>query len=132
MFVFDTAIINLGIGLLGLILINILLGSITSIIEKRFDKAKFIQGLVKGIVVIVSFVGVFAIGVLNPNVLVLSMNGQDVNLITGINLIVLAGYLFYGKQVLTKLSSFVHGNFDVVETVVPSQPVREQPTQPQQ
>lgn len=114
-FIFDTQIVNLGIGLLGLILINILLGSITSIIEKKFDKAKLIQGLIKGTIVIISFIGVFVIGLLNPNVLLVSMNGQELNLVSVINAIVLAGFIFYGKQVLSKLSVFVNGNFDIAK-----------------
>lgn len=125
-FVFDIQMFNLGIGLIGLIIINILLGSITSIIEKKFDKAKFLQGLVKGLIVTISFVGVYEIGALNPNIIVINANGQDLNLMTGIYIIVFTGFAFYAKQVFSKLATFVNGNFEVAEQPTSIQ----EPTQP--
>ena len=50
----DLSIINLGIGLVLVMCINIILGSINSIFEKAFDKKKFSKGLLKNFVTLLS------------------------------------------------------------------------------
>ena len=78
-FVFDVQIFNLGLGLLILIGVNILLGSINSILERKFDKEKFIAGVVKGVIVSVSFIAVYVVGLLNPSI-ALDIMGQQLTL----------------------------------------------------
>jgi len=109
-FVFDFQILYLGIGLLGLILINILLGSINSFLERKFDKEKFINGIIKGSIVIISFVGVYLIGNIVPDV-ILDINEQEVTLLMAINVIILGGFIWYAKEVLQKLASFINAKF---------------------
>ena len=104
----DLNMINVGVGLLGLILINIILGSMSAILQKQFDKIKLFQGIIKGIIVTISFIGCVFIGQLNPDILVISAEGQDVNLVTGINILLITAYIWYGKEVFTKLASFVN------------------------
>lgn len=103
----DNQMLRLGIGLLGLILINILLGSINSLFSKDFDKTKFYKGFLKGFIVILSFFGTYGIGVINPDVITMNINDVDVNLVTAIHLTVLGAFIAYGKQVIEKLSTFV-------------------------
>lgn len=110
--IFDIQIFTLGLSLLALICINILLGSINAIIHKDFDKIKLIQGSIKGVIICVSFIGCYFIGVLNPDIIVINANGQDINLLTAINVIILSGYIWYGKEVLIKLANFI--NVDIV------------------
>ena len=111
----DYNIFNLGLSLLILALINITLGSITSIFQQQFDKIKFLRGFIKASIIVLSFVGVIYVGSLNPDIVVISVNNQNVDLYTGTKMLMLTGYLFYGKQVLIKLSSFVSGNYKIEE-----------------
>jgi len=111
----DIQTLYLGASLLGLVIINIVLGSISSLFQKQFDKVKFWQGVLKGLIVIFCFVGVVFIGRLNPNVIVINVNGQDVSLLTGTYMLMLGSYIFYGKEVLVKLSSFISGKYKIDE-----------------
>lgn len=113
--ILDSNIITLGGSLLGLVCINIILGSITSFFNQQFDKRKFWVGLLKGAIVTVSFVGVCYIGKLTPDIIVINVNGQDVSLYDGTYLLILSSYLWYSKEVLIKLSSFVGGKYKVDE-----------------
>lgn len=105
--IFDAQLFILGGSLLTLILINILLGSINAIIQKEYDGVKLRQGFLKGIIVCISFVGCYFVGLLNPDLLVLNIEGQEITLLTGINIILVGGYVFYGKDILEKLAGFV-------------------------
>jgi len=109
---FDFQMVYLGIGLLGLILINILLGSINSFLERKFDKVKFINGIIKGVIVTISFIGVYFIGVIVPNISI-DINGQEITLLMAINVIILGGFTYYAKEVLIKLSSFVNAKINL-------------------
>lgn len=109
-FVLDYQMIYLAAGLLGLILINILLGSISSFLERKFDLEIFVNGLIKGIIVIVSFAGVYLIGFFVPDILI-EINGQEFTLLMAVNIIVFGGFVFYAKEVLVKLSAFVNAKF---------------------
>jgi small basic protein len=109
-FVFDFQMLYLGVGLLGLVLINILLGSINSILERKFDKKIFINGIIKGFIVVVSFIGVYGIGLINSEIY-LDINGQQLTLLMAVNTIVLGGFVFYGKEVMVKLANFVNAKF---------------------
>ncbi len=111
----DFQIINLSVGLLFLMIINIVLGSIASIFESKFDKNKLIKGMVKGGIVLGCFIGTFYVGILNPDIIVANINGQDVDLLTGTHMILLAGYVWYGKEVLTKLITFIAGKLEINE-----------------
>jgi hypothetical protein len=62
-------------------------------------------------VVTASFIGVCVIGKLTPEIIVINVNGQDVSLYDGTYLLMLSSYLWYSKEVLVKLSSFVSGSF---------------------
>ena len=113
----DYSIFNLGLSLLILTIINIALGSITSIFQQKFDKTKFIRGFIKASIIVLSFVGVIYVGSLNPDIVVISVNNQNVDLYTGTRMLMLAGYLFYGKECLVKLSSFVSGKYKTEEII---------------
>lgn len=113
-FVFDFQMLYLAIGLLGLILINVLIGSINGFLERKFDKKKFIDGLIKGSVVCVSFVGVYFIGILNPSIAI-EIGDQQLTLLMAVNIVLLSGFGWYGKEVLTKLATFVNAKFNIAE-----------------
>ena len=109
-FVFDFQMLNLGIALLGFIIINILLGSMDTLLQKKFDKDKCIMGCIKGAIITASFVGVYFIGTLIPDVMI-DINGQEITILMAVNLIVVSGLAWYAKEVLIKLASFVKAKF---------------------
>lgn len=111
----DLTIINLGIGLVGLMTINIILGSIDSLFYKSFDKFKLWKGILKSGVVTFCAIGIYGIGYINPTVIVLDIDGQSVNLLTAVALIVMSAFIFYGKQCVDKLSKIIIGEKSVDE-----------------
>ena len=113
----DQNTIYLGISLLILICINIVLGSVNGIFQQQFDKVKFGRGITKGLVVSLCFYLILIVGRLNPNILVINVDGNEVNLGNATYLLMLSGYLFYGKECLGKLSSFVSGKYKIDEVI---------------
>ena len=101
--------IKLGLGLLGLMSINIILGSIDSIFNQSFDKVKFKQGIFKSLIIMLCTIGIYVIGYFNPNVIVINVNGQDVGLLTAIYLMIMGGFVLYGKQCIEKLTVLIMG-----------------------
>lgn len=108
----------LGIGLLLLIVVNIVLGSIDALLSEAFDFEKFKRGVIKGGVVAICFAITYLVGWLCPNVLAVYINGQSVNLLTAVYLVIMAGFLFYAKEVVLKLALFVNGKISVGELVL--------------
>ena len=111
-FIFDLQIVQLGLGLIILILVNIMLGSMSAILNREFDKEKLLRGFIKGAIITVSFISCYGVGLLNPDVMVINVNGQDVNMLTSINIIVLGGYGWYAVQVASKLAGFINAKFN--------------------
>jgi len=111
----DMNIIYLGIGLIILMATNITLGSIDALLTQDFNRKKFLQGLIKAFVVIICFIATYFVGIINPNVIAVSINGEMVNVMTGMNLVVMAGFVFYTKEVLLKLAAFIKGKIDIGE-----------------
>ena len=114
----------LGLGLLLLITVNIVLGSIDAVLSGQFDGTKFKRGIIKGLIVALCFAVTYLVGWLNPDVMAVTINGESVNLLTAVYLVIMAGFLFYAKEVIVKLASFVKGKLDVgeltVDTTVPA------------
>ena len=78
--VLDMTIIRLAAGLVLLIAANIALGSINAIIAGKWDRAKFRNGCIKSAVVAMALIAVYFAGYLNPNLMVVEVDGQTVNL----------------------------------------------------
>ncbi len=110
--------LRLGLGLLALIAVNIVLGSVDAFLAKSFDRGKFLRGVIKGAIVALCFAATYLVGWANPDVLAVTINGEAVNLLTAVTLVIMAGFLFYAKEVVLKLATFVHGKLDTGELVV--------------
>lgn len=110
--------LRLGMGLLTLIAVNIILGSIDALLSGSFDPGKCRRGIIKGIIVALCFAATYLVGWINPNVLAVTINGQSVNLLTAVYLVIMAGFLFYAKEVIMKLASFVYGKLAIGELMV--------------
>jgi hypothetical protein len=61
------------------------------------------------------FAATYLVGYLNPNIVAVEVNGVQVSVKTGIDLVVLAGYYHYAKQVIEKLTEIIKGDLFVSE-----------------
>lgn len=98
--VLDMTIIHLAAGLVLLIAANIALGSINAIIAGKWDRAKFRNGCIKSAVVAMALIAVYFAGYLNPNLMVVEVDGQTVNLMTAVSLSILSAFTVYAIDVL--------------------------------
>ena len=108
----DMQIVYIALGLISLMMANILLGTGLSIIDntQEFDIKKLKKGILKSLLVIVSFSLVYVCGLLNPNVVSIDINGQTVNLISGINIMLTLSAGLYAKKVFDKLGEVINLN----------------------
>lgn len=104
---FDIEILNLAGGLFLLIVTNIGLGSNTAIMEGVFDEVKFRNGCIKGAVIAAALVAVYFAGYLNPNLLVIEVEGQTVNLMSAVYALLMAAFVAYAVDVLKKLRDLI-------------------------
>ena len=81
----------------------------------EFDRPKLRRGVTKGAIVAVCFAITYLVGWLNPEVVAISINGQAVNLLTAVYLVIMAGFLFYAYEVIGKLAGFVRGKLKTGE-----------------
>jgi len=95
---------HLLLGLLLVILANMLLGSVTSIINKKFNWKKLGKGSIKGAVVVVSIGLLWLAGLLNPNVVVL----DDYTITMGVEIITMASFIWYASQAILKLKNIMY------------------------
>lgn len=111
----DQNTLLLGGSLLTLVIVNILLGSVSSLFQKQFEKVKFFQGICKGLIIVLCFILVLIVGKLNANIVIVNINNQAVDLATATNMLMLSSYAWYGKEVYIKMTSFLNGNYKITE-----------------
>lgn len=103
----DIAIVRLGIGLVLLIAANIALGSVNAFMEGTWDMMKFRNGCIKGGVIALALIAVYFAGYLNPDLMVVEVSGQTVNLMTAVSLVMLAAFTAYAVDVIGKLKDML-------------------------
>ena len=103
----DMASIRLAVGLVLLIAANIALGSINAIIACEWDLVKFRNGCIKGGVIALALIAVYFAGYLNPDLMVVEVSGQTVNLMTAVSLVMLAAFTAYAVDVIGKLKDML-------------------------
>ena len=133
--VLDMTIIRLAAGLVLLIAANIALGSINAIIDGEWDQAKFRNGCIKSAVVAAALVAVYFAGYLNPDLMVVEVDGQTVNLMTAVSLAMLAAFTAYAVDVLKKLKDMLSTatpGADAAPTALPSGEGKEDHTAPEE
>ena len=81
-----TSIIHLAVGLVLLVAVNIVLGSLNALFDGSFDKVKLRNGIIKGIIVAACFIAFYMAGYLNPDIIAIEVDEQTVNLMTASNL----------------------------------------------
>ena len=99
--------ITLSAGLILVIIANIALGSTSAIIEGNWDKVKFRNGCIKGGIISVALIAVYFAGYLNPDLMVVDIDGQTVNLMTAVSLVMLAAFTAYAVDVIKKLKDML-------------------------
>lgn len=99
--------LNIIIGVILVMISNVLLGASLAKLKKEFNKETFFNGIFKIVCIGVSVGFMYLCSYLNPDIMVLNINGIDVNLITGIQLIGIAGITLYGAESLKKLANII-------------------------
>lgn len=120
--VLDMTMLRLAAGLILVIAANIALGSIGAIIEGDWDRVKFRNGCIKGGVVALALIAVYFAGYLNPDLMVVDIDGQTVNLMTAVSLVMLAAFTAYAVDVIKKLK-------DMLTTTTPGSDVPTPPSE---
>lgn len=105
--ILDMTMLRLAAGLLLVIAANIALGSINAIIDGEWDTMKFRNGCIKGAVIALALIAVYFAGYLNPDLMVVEVDGQTVNLMTAVSLAMLAAFTAYAVDVLKKLKEML-------------------------
>ena len=112
--ILDMTVVKLAAGLLPLIAANIALGSINAIIAGTWDLVKFRNGCIKSLVIAAALIAVYLAGFLNPDLMVVDVDGQKVNLMTAVTLTMLAAFTAYAVDVIKKLK-------DMLTTPIPGE-----------
>lgn len=107
MSILDLTIVKLAVGLVLLIAANIGLGSIDAIINNTWDLMKFRNGCIKGGMVAAALIAVYFAGFLNPDLLVVEVDGETVNLMTAVYIAMLAAFAAYAVDVLKKVKDML-------------------------
>lgn len=103
----EQTIIRLAVGLVLLVAVNIVLGSLDALFDGTFDKTKCRNGIIKGIIIAVCFIAFYVAGRLNPDIVAIDIDGETVNVATAANLAMVTAYVLYAKDVFSKLSKLV-------------------------
>jgi len=99
----------LAIGLIILIIVNIVLGSLSAMFAGDFDWKRFRTGVYKGGIIFLCLALIYLAGFLNQDVIAFEVSGQAVNLMQAVYLIVFTGYVYYGKNDVEKLYKMFTG-----------------------
>jgi hypothetical protein len=109
----DMVTLRLAIGLMLLMTANITLGSVDALFTQAFNWKKFNQGVIKALVVIGCFILVYIAGVLNSELILVNINGEEVTLLTGIYLTIFFSAVWYAKEVFKKLANLINSKINI-------------------
>lgn len=105
--------LKITIGLISVMLANVLLGVTLAKLKREFKKEKLLTGLVKYASVLIGISLMYLAGYLNPDILVASIDGIEVNLMAGIKVLFISGIVYYGMQDLIKLKNLLGLSNDI-------------------
>ncbi|HAN20435.1 MAG: hypothetical protein A2Y15_08765 [Clostridiales bacterium GWF2_36_10] len=98
------ATLFLAIGLLILIMVNIILGSMKGFLNKSFDWDKCRKGIYKNGIIFICLTLVYLAGYLNQDIIAIEVGELKVNLMQATYYTILASYLYYAADVIKKIS----------------------------
>ena len=99
--------LNSFIGLASVMLANVLMGVTLAKLKQNFNKKKMLEGLVKIGGVLIAIGLLYLTSYFNPNILVVNVDGKNMNLIDAMNLLFTTGIVIYGGQDLIKLKDIL-------------------------
>lgn len=88
------------IGLICVMGANIIFGSTKNSLLEGFDFKKFIKGLIKAVLIALGMALIYVAGYYNPQIMAINIGGVDMNLMQGIEAIIIAGIMGYGYKAL--------------------------------
>lgn len=109
--------IKIILGLICVMIANVLLGTSIAKLKKQFNKRTLWNGIFKFLLIVISVTMMYLCSYLNPNIMVANINGQEVNLATGMELIFIAGIVLYGYKDLIKLRDLLKIKTNIEETI---------------
>jgi hypothetical protein len=95
------------IGLVCVMIANILLGAKLADLKDEFKWSKVWAGLFKSACVTLSAGLMYICSYYNPNIMIANINGINVNLISAMEALFIAGIIMYGYQDLNKLQAII-------------------------
>lgn len=104
---------NLIIGLLAAMLANILLGGSLALFKKEFSWKKLFSGVFKASCIALGCFLMYVVSFYNSDIFVANINGTNVNLISGMKAIFVAGIILYGYQDLNKLQKIIKTDISI-------------------
>lgn len=109
--------LNIVLGLLGVMAANVLLGASLAKLQKEFSWRKMFSGGFKIICILGAAALMYGCSFLNPDIIVVSINNANVNLIEAMRYVGVAGITFYGAQDIKKLIDILKVNVEVSNPV---------------
>ena len=107
--------IKIIIGLLCTVAANVLLGAKLADLQNNFSWKKLWAGLFKSLCIVAAVCLMYLCSYYNPDIFVASINGINVNLITGMEALFVAGITLYGYQDLNKLQKILKTKVEIKE-----------------
>lgn len=98
---------NSFIGLAAVMLANVLMGVTLAKLKKNFNKKKMLEGLVKIGGVLIAIGLLYLASYFNPNILVVNVEGKNMNLIDAMNLLFTTGIMIYSGKDMIKLKDIL-------------------------
>ena len=105
--------IKIIIGLISVMLANVMLGITLAKLKQEFKKEKLLDGLVKYAGILIGISLMYLTGYLNSDIMIATIDGIEVNLMTGIEVLFISGIVFYGMQDLIKLKDLLGLSNDI-------------------
>lgn len=115
----DMECVNAGIGLIFLMLVNVVLGSLKAKILEEFDWKVMVIGLLKGAIVSVCITIVYLVGLMNAQLIVANINGVEMNLAIAVTTLIMSAFVWYGYQSIQKIANILNigGRISIKDTV---------------
>lgn len=106
--------IGIMIGVASLMIANILMGLTKGYLKDNFNKEKLIGGVIKSVALIGAVMLMYLTAYINPNILIASVGGIDLNLMGAMKSVGIAGIIHYGIDCLKKLVSILQLKVEVL------------------
>lgn len=98
---------KLVIGLLCVMFTNIMLGSSLAKIKQEFKSGTLWNGVYKALAIIISMFLMSVMAYFNPDVLLVSINGVNLNMKSAMEIIMTGGISMYGAMCLKKIAKLI-------------------------